>query len=64
MGQQEVQNYLKKKNDFCSSKEIGECFKISQGNINTSLLKMFRANEIIRRKIKKDQYWIYEYKLK
>jgi len=64
IGQQEVYNYLKKHKGFASSKQISKSIGIGSGNVNNSLLKMFKAKEILKRRVKRDSYWIFEFKLK
>jgi len=65
MGQQEVYNYLKKQTKFVASNKINKRMKLSStGNINASLRKMLKNNEVERRKIKMGPNWMYEYKLK
>ena len=64
MGQEEVYNFIKKQKDFVTSTKINSNIKINSGNINSSLRRLTKNNEIVRRKVKIGAYWKYEYKLK
>ena len=52
MTQQSVYNLLKRKNKWMISKEIAKILKISSGNVNVSLQKLFKQGDVLRKDLR------------
>ena len=52
MAQQNVLNLLKRKNKWMISKEIAKILKISSGNVNVSLQKLFKQGDVLRKDLR------------
>ena len=62
MSQQSVFKLLKKKKKWMTSKEIAKSLNLMSPNL--SLYKLWKYEDIIRRKIKLGCNWAYQYKIK
>jgi len=64
MTQQEVLKLLKNNpKTWVTSKEIGLILKLNPQRVNKSLKSMLKYHEVVMKKEKQGQYWIYLYKL-
>ena len=62
MGQSDILNLLKKEKKWLSTKEIEEMLNVS--SVSRPLSVLFKIKEILKRKIKDDGHWIFQWKIK
>ena len=63
MAQQEVYQFLKKNDRWYTSKEISKNIGIQFTTISNNLAKMYKYKEVLRRRVKIEGHFNYEYRL-
>lgn len=64
MSQDGILKVLKKHKKWMNTKEIAKKLKIENGSTLRALNSLYKYKEVFKRKIKRDNYWIYEWKIK